>query len=160
MFVYSVKASSLKYIAVMLVCAVAIAACVFMFPDSKAVEYTGASGKPSFKNVKTNDDRVKFLEGFGWEIEPEALDICEVVIPSEFDDVYTRYNDIQKSEGLDLKKYSGKSVKKYSYRVKNYESDTSVIASLLIYKNRVIGGDISSSDINGFSHGFTKPISE
>jgi len=160
MFVYSVKASSLKYIAVMLVCAVAIAACVFMFPESTTAEYVAGSGKRSFKNVKTNEDRVEFLQSYGWEIEPEALDIAEVVIPSEFDEVYKRYNEIQKSEGLDLKKYSGKSVKKYSYRVKNYDSDTSVVASLLIYKNRVIGGDVSSADINGFSHGFTKPVSE
>ena len=159
MFVYSVKASSIKYIAVMLVCAIAIATCVFMFPENASVQ-VGGSGERSFKNVKTNDDRVEFLKSFGWEVEPEALDICEVVIPSEFDDVYTRYNEIQKSEGLDLKKYSGKSVKKYTYRVKNYESETSVLASVLIYKNKVIGGDISSSDINGFSHGFTRPVSE
>ena len=159
MFIYSVKASSLKYLAVMVLCAAAIVSCVLLIPDNTAESYTvGASERAAgdFKNVKSNEDRVEFLESYGWEIDPNAVEIVEVVIPSEFDEVYEAYNDIQKKEGLDLEKYSGKSVKRYTYTVKNYGAETTVFANLLIYKNRVIGGDISSSDVNGFSHGFTK----
>ena len=162
MFVYSVKASSLKYIAVMVICAVAVVLCVLLIPNNVSVEYTSANGRQigDFKNVKSNEDRVEFLSAYGWEVDPEAIEISEVTIPSEFDEVYKKYNDIQKDEGLNLEKYAGKSVKRYVYTVKNYESETSVVASLLVYKNRIIGGDVSSVDLNGFSHGFTKPVSE
>ena len=120
MFIYSVKASNLKYLAVMALCAVAIVSCVLLIPDNTAESYTvGAAERTAgdFKNVKSNDDRVEFLESYGWEIDPNAVEIVEVVIPSEFDDVYEEYNVIQKNEGLDLEKYSGKSVKRYSYTV-------------------------------------------
>jgi hypothetical protein len=163
MFIYSVKASSLKYIAVMALCAAAIVSCVLLIPDNAVDSYTvGAVERQrgDFKNVKSNDDRVEFLESYGWEIDPNAVEITEVTIPSEFNEVYSEYNSIQETEGLNLEKYSGKSVKRYTYTVKNYGAETTVLATLLIYKNRVIGGDISSADPNGFSHGFTKTVSE
>ena len=155
-FIYSVKASSLKYVAVMVLCAAAITSCVLLVPDSDRAVAVSQRVAGDFKNVKSNDDRVEFLESYGWDIDPNAIEIAEVVIPSEFDEVYSSYNDIQRTEGLDLEKYSGKSVKRYTYTVKNYGSETTVLANLLIYKNRVVGGDISSSDPKGFSHGFTK----
>ncbi len=158
MFIYSVKASSLKYLAVMVLCAVAVVSCVLLVPDNISDAYTVGAverKKGDFKNVKTNEDRVAFLESYGWEIDPNAVEICEVIIPSEFDDVYEEYNAIQKDEGLDLEKYAGKSVKRYTYTVKNYGAETTVFANLLVYKNKVVGGDISSSDPNGFTHGFT-----
>ena len=167
MFVYSVKASSLKYVGVMAICAVAVASCVMLLPDKSdnsvyVSEYSEASSrKPAdFKNVKSNEDRVNFLESYGWDVDPNAVEITEITIPSEFDEVYTEYNNMQKKEGLDLKKYSGKNVKKYTYTVNNYGANTTVLASVLIYKDRVIGGDVSSSDPNGFSHGFTKTLEE
>lgn len=163
MFIYSIRASRLKYVAVMAICVVAVASCVILIPDNASgdtatVQYTEASArKPGdFKNVSTNEDRVSFLESYGWDVDPNAVEIEEVVIPSEFDEVYNAYNEIQKKEGLDLKKYAGKSVKKYTYTVGNYGAETTVLASVLVYKNKIIGGDISSADPNGFSHGFTK----
>ena len=158
MFIYSVKASSLKYLAVMALCAVAVVSCVLLIPDNMSEAYEASvevRKKGDFKNVRTNEDRVAFLESYGWEVDPNAVEICEVIIPSEFDEVYSEYNEIQKSEGLDLKKYSGKSVKRYTYTVKNYGDEATVLANLLIYKDRVIGGDVSSAVPNGFSHGFT-----
>ncbi len=168
MFVYSIKASSLKYIGIMAFCAVAIVAAVFMIPSrdgedimSDAAYTAQLSTLPErksgdFKNVKSAEDRVAFLASYGWQVNPEAVEVVEVTIPSEFDNVYKTYNEMQKAEGLNLEKYCGKSVKRYTYTVENYESETTVLANLIIYKNRVIGGDICSSDVNGFIHGFTK----
>ena len=52
-----------------------------------------------------------------------------------------------------------KSVTRYSYRITNYpDYDGDVLANVLIYKNRVIGGDICSTDANGFIHGFDRNI--
>jgi hypothetical protein len=109
----------------------------------------------SFKNIKSNDDRIAFLTSFGWEVGYEAVEIEEVTIPEEFDDVYKQYNELQKGQGLDLSKYKGKDVKRYTYLVSNHPSgETEVHANLLIYKNKIIGGDICSAKYGGFMHGF------
>lgn len=167
MFVYSIKATTLKYVGIMAFCALAVTATVFMIPPSEAdvmsdeAYMAQLSALPErsagdFKNVETNEDRVSFLKSYGWEVAPEAVEIVEVTIPSEFDKVYQQYNELQKGEGLDLKKYRGKSVKRYTYTVENYDSETTVFANVIVYKNKVIGGDVSSADPNGFIHGFTR----
>ena len=49
--------------------------------------------------AKTNEQRISFLETFGWEVEGEEDEIVEVKIPQEFDDVFEKYNEIQKQQG-------------------------------------------------------------
>ncbi len=103
----------------------------------------------------TNEERVAFLAQFGWEVEDEPVAIETVNIPQSFNRIYNRYNEIQLEQGLDLHNYAGKECKRVSYRVTNYpETDCTVNANLLIYEGRVIGGDIASTEIDGFMHGF------
>ena len=65
------------------------------------------------------------------------------------------YNEIQKSQGLNLEKYKGKDVIRFTFKVKNYtNSEGDVYANVLVYKKKVIGGDLCSADVNGFIHGF------
>ncbi|MDR2933262.1 MAG: DUF4830 domain-containing protein [Oscillospiraceae bacterium] len=107
---------------------------------------------------KTNEDRLDFIKSFGWEIEEEPSEIMEVIIPAEFDDVYDNYNAIQKKQGMDLKSLAGKRCKRYSYVVTNYPgTDQAVRVNLLVYKNKIVGGDVCSLDANGFIHGFNAP---
>jgi hypothetical protein len=41
--------------------------------------------------------------------------------------------------------------------VTNYEGyDGKVYANVLVYRNKVVGGDICSADVEGFVHGFEK----
>ncbi|MBQ2805562.1 MAG: DUF4830 domain-containing protein, partial [Clostridia bacterium] len=98
----------------------------------------------------------EFLNQYGWTVEEEARDINQVTIPVKFDPIYEKYNQLQINEGLNLEKYKGKTVKKYTYLVNNHDYDGIVYANLLIYKNQVIGGDISSAASGGFMHGFSK----
>ena len=87
----------------------------------------------------------------------EPLETEEVLIPSDFDKVFAGYNEIQKSQGLDLGKYRKKHLTRYTYEVTNYDGyDGTVYANLLIYKGRVVGGDICSADAGGFMQGFEK----
>lgn len=105
--------------------------------------------------AKTGEQRLKFLASFGWEAQPEEAEILEVLIPKEFDDVMENYNAIQKSQGCDLKKYAGKRCKRYSYAVTNYPGQSeNVRANILTYKDKVIGGDICSLELDGFMFGF------
>ena len=102
-----------------------------------------------------NEQRIDFLKQFGWEVEQEPVSIEEIVIPQQFNQVYERYNELQKTQGMDLTKYAGKTVKKVVYQITNYQrQDTIVHATLLIYHDKVIGGDISSAELDGFMYGF------
>ena len=76
-------------------------------------------------------------------------------MPAEFDSVMIEYNELQKSQGLDLSKYRRRDVTRYTYKVKNYPKyDGTVYATILVYRNKVVGGDICSADVNGFVKGF------
>ena len=79
-------------------------------------------------------------------------------IPSESSPVFERYNNLQKSQGYDLSKFAGKKVMRYVYKVGNYPGATEpVYATLLIYKNEIIGGDVTDSAPNGQIRGFKMP---
>ena len=85
----------------------------------------------------------------------------DVTIPAQFDKVFAGYNELQKSQGLDLSKYKKKAVTRYTFAVTNYDGyEGTVYANVLTHRGRVIGGDICSADVNGFIHGFEKPAQE
>ncbi|MBQ8894261.1 MAG: DUF4830 domain-containing protein [Clostridia bacterium] len=107
--------------------------------------------------AKTTEQQVSFLQAFGYEVEPQPVLIEEVIIPSDFDESYEAYNNYQKLSGFDLSKYKGCRAKKYTYNVTNYpDQPKNVIANILVYNGKAIGGDISSAELNGFVHGFVK----
>ena len=106
----------------------------------------------------TNDARVKFLTDFGWEVTPSPTESAQVQIPRGEDPVFGRYNELQKSQGYDLTKYAGKQVMRYVYEIKNYPgAKEPVYATVLCYKDKIIGGDITDTTPGGKIHGFSKP---
>lgn len=108
----------------------------------------------SYKNISTNEDRIAFLASCGWAVKEEPLESQEVRIPTEFNEVYQRYNELQVSQSFDLTKYSGKRVKRYTYEITNYPTgEEGVLATILVYKKTIIGGDVMSSRLDGFMHG-------
>ncbi len=121
-------------------------------------DYTVPDGLlPVASRVSAADDmeRAKFLLTYGWEVSTVPLEVVEVTIPNEFNDVYEKYNQLQISQGFDLTEYKGKAVTRYTYSIINYpDGIENVRANLLVYKNRVIGGDICTLDIQGFMHSF------
>ncbi len=158
MFVFSVRANKPKLIIAL--CAVLLAVVIIFF---------FASGKD---NPVTNDDeisakasngaeRIAFLSQFGWEINEDPVEVTEVIIPSEFNETYTAYNELQKNQSMDLEAYKGQRVKKWVYEVKNYpgySADNGCIrATLLVFDGTVIGGDVSSIELDGFMQGFDFP---
>ena len=109
------------------------------------------------KNVKTNDDRLAYLNGLGWQVSPQPIATEELLIPEEFDDSYQGYLKLQADQGFDLTQYRGKRVKRYTYQLTNYPTQAEPVQiALLIYKNRVVGGQIQSSS-GSFLHGLTLP---
>ncbi|MDD3165240.1 MAG: DUF4830 domain-containing protein [Oscillospiraceae bacterium] len=110
--------------------------------------------------AETNEDRVAYLATYGWVVDEIPVESQEVRIPDSFPEVLESYNEIQLNQGFDLHKYEGKKVKRYVYHVSNYPDvpeGATVKATVLTYRNKVIGGDVSSSEQNGFIHGFDAP---
>ena len=109
------------------------------------------------KHVKTNDDRLAYLSGLGWQVSSQPIATEELLIPEEFDDSYQGYLALQAGQGFDLTQYKGKRVKRYTYQLTNYPTQAEPVQiALLIYKNKVIGGQIQSSS-GSFLHGLTLP---
>ena len=109
-------------------------------------------------SVVGNDDRVRFLGGFGWEVTTSPTESSQVKIPESSSEVFERYNALQKSQGYDLSPYAGQTVMRYVYQVNNYPGATEpVYATLLIRKNQVIGGDVTDTSAKGIIQGFRKP---
>ncbi|MBE6975192.1 MAG: DUF4830 domain-containing protein [Ruminococcaceae bacterium] len=115
----------------------------------------GSSAPTVSTGVSDNDGRVSFLESFGWDVTTSPVESGQVKIPKEQSDVFKRYNELQVSQGYDLSKFAGKTVMRYVYQVNNYPGATEpVYASVLIYKDQVIGGDITDTSATGKIQGF------
>lgn len=98
----------------------------------------------------TNDQRVKFLTDLGWEVTASPAEATEVRIPREADEVFSRYNELQKNQGYDLTKYAGKKVMRYVYQINNFpDAKEPVYATLLVCKDKIIGGDITDTTPGG-----------
>ena len=108
--------------------------------------------------VSTNDGRVQFLQGFGWQVAASPVESSQVKIPKASSEVFDRYNQLQKSQGYDLSQFAGKNVMRFVYKIENYPGATEpVYATLLVYKNQVIGGDITDTAAKGQIRGFQMP---
>ena len=161
MVIMTAKVSKSKLIAIALIVVIAVILLVVCLTNSgksgsaPAAENT-AQAAPS--ELKTNDDRVAYLATYGWEVAQEPVQTQEVRIPTEPSEVFERYNDLQISQGFDLHDYAGKSVKRYVYQISNYpDTEDTYYATLLVYKNAVIGGDVSSSAQGGVMHSLCMP---
>ena len=153
MFIYAIKGSSLKFAAAMALSLAVLLLLVIFVPvyESEALPAVSPDGKTyTFDNIRTDADRRAFLTQFGWAVSSKEPFFEEVSIPREFDGIFTAYNDMQKTQGLDLEKYAGKICQHYRYEIENYDSADTVYANLLVYRGRVIGGDISSAKMDGF----------
>ena len=115
-------------------------------------EGTAPTAAPS---VTSNDGRVQFLKDFGWDVTNSPTESGQVKIPKESSEVFDRYNTLQKGQGYDLTRYAGKNVMRYVYKVNNYPGAAApVYATLLVYKDQVIGGDVTDTSPGGKIRGF------
>ncbi|MEG1551075.1 MAG: DUF4830 domain-containing protein [Oscillospiraceae bacterium] len=156
MFVFSIKKKQVKLGLIVVIIAIMVVVLAFLSKGS-----ISASGTASV-NVKasTAQERIAYLSQFGWNVKEDPLEVTEVIIPAEFDDVYTKYNEIQKLQGFDLTLYASKRVKRWTYEVTNYtgyENANCIRVNMLVSDGKVIGGDVCSVKLDGFMHGFAMP---
>ena len=119
-----------------------------------------SSAPTAAPSVAGNDGRVQFLKNLGWEISASPAESGQVRIPQTQNQIFSRYNDLQKSAGYDLSDHAGKTVLRYVYKVSNYPGATEpVYATLPVYKDQIIGGDITDTAANGMMRPLVKRTS-
>ena len=155
MFIYSIRASTLKFFACIFLC---LAVLVFLLTiGSTESVYASSSGREiNYGGMKTNEDRVAFIEGFGIKVNSTPVKEESFTMPDDFDRVILGYNQIQKTQGLDITKYERKRVTHYAYEVTNYDHEGTVYVNLLVYRNRIVAADISSASGGGFVSSLTE----
>jgi len=163
MVIVSAKVSKQKILLGLLIAVCVIVLLVFLVgksEESTPQTETQEQAQPTVQSLNggTNDERIAFLASFGWEVEPTPSETQEVRIPQEFNDVFTRYNQIQQEQGFDLSEFAGKTAKRYVYSISNYpDGSIDHYATILVHKNKIIGGDVTSSAQGGTMHGFAMP---
>ncbi len=151
MLVMTAKVDKKKILIILAAVVVAIAGLILLFGGKNSAP-TASAG------VANNDARIAFLKSFGWDVTTSPVESGQVRIPESGNDVFNRYNELQKSQGYDLSAYAGKTVMRYVYQINNFPDATApVYATLLIYKNQVIGGDVTDTSAQGGIRSFKMP---
>jgi len=116
----------------------------------------GSGSILSGKRISTPEDRVGFLADCGWTVDAASEQVQAIRIPEAFPPVYEDYNALQLQQGYDLHDYAGRDCDLYTYEVTNWPDESqNVLANLYVYRGRVIGGDIHSTNLDGFMIGLT-----
>ena len=147
MNIYTFKLTKKHIVGAVVAVAALIALLILLIPNGKAAE-TGAS-----VTVKTPEDCVQYLSGLGFQLDAASGESRKVQIPKDFDAVYQAYNQMQQDCGFDLQKYAGKKVDLTTYKITNWPDGETVLADVLVYKNKVIGGAIYTAAVDGFMYG-------
>ena len=102
-----------------------------------------AAGGGKTYAVKTEQQRQTLIAELGWKTSEKPSEHKTAEIPAEFDEVYSAYNELQKQQ-----------VEIYSYPVYNYKGHKDCMTLTIIgCEGRLIGGDVSCSELDGFMQG-------
>ena len=150
MFVFSLKASRFKIVgacAFVLLCAFTVSR---FFPEqgaSIAASVSGTSEKIRFDGMSGASELASFAENIGFGVDKTPVETVSVEIPASFDRTLDKYNALQKSMGFDLSKYKNKTVQRVTFRVTSMPDHASLpsdqtLLSLILWRDRIIGGDV------------------
>ena len=152
MFVFTAKLNRKSAVAAVVVLALLLIAVILLV----SLRSIGGSGKhlPEKAGVADAADAARYLAGLGWQVEPQPLEIRELVIPRSFSGVYADYAALQTRQGYPLAEYGGMEARRYSFRVLNHPSgEENIVADLVVCGQTVIAGDIQSTASDGFMTG-------
>ena len=149
MFIYSIRASTVKLLGVMALVIVLLFG-IAVSGNANTVSASSSATEIDFSGIKTNEDRVRFIENFGIKVDASSVEEEAFRMPEDFDRVILGYNELQKKQGLDLSKYQKKRVTRYTYKVTNYDSEGDVYANLFVYRGKIVACDLCSASPDGF----------
>ncbi len=140
MFIYAVKATTLRFVSiVVLSLTVLIGMTVFYTAEEPVLSGT----EVRYDGIVTETDRREFLSALGYRATGDAKSTVEYTLPATLDTVLQRYNELQKEQGFDLSRYTGKTLTRYTYELEGTEGESKVYANLILYRDRVVAADLS-----------------
>lgn len=145
MFIWSTRLSKKKLVlgGVLIACVLAAALCL--------PTLLGAEEAPAALPGETNAQRVEYLRNCGWEVVEEPVETFQFLLPEKLEEPYASYNDLQLSQGFDLRPYCGRQLARYTYTLTNYPNrPEGVQANLYVCDGQIIGGDIFCPGAGGF----------
>lgn len=137
------KSKKLLFIAVaaLVLTAVCAFAAVNLFEKPRDTAQSGKTGSYSL-NVQ-NGGYSAFFAQIGLQTGDTPQSEKTVLIPGEFDEVYSAYNELQQAAGLDLTPYKGTEAKLLTFPLNSGKADFAV---LLVKHGRVIGGHLTNGE--------------
>ena len=150
MFVYSFRASTVKLFAVMVLAVAALVSLAIFVPGYGDTAATGAG--VVYEGIRTEGDRLSLLTSLGLHVKGEGpMEEVSFTLPEELDRALAGYNELQRQQGFDLSRYKKKTLTRYTYELTDYEGyEGTVYANILLFRDRVVAGDICSADPAGF----------
>lgn len=107
--------------------------------------------------ASNEEQMISFLDSQGIVVckEPESK---EILIPEDFSGAYEKYNELQKAQGFDLSDYRAKNATVYTFSVVSVRGEhaENMQAHIIVCAERIIGGDIASSALDGEMTGIIK----
>ena len=149
MFLYTFKVKKSAVVTTLLAAAVLVLTLVLLPSVDTAIPTMGGQARPP--KCAGDADRVAWLQSLGWEVDPIPVSQVSVIIPRQFDELYSQYALLQRQGGFRLEKHKGKAADKYCYTVRNYgDGQELAVASILQRGDKIIAADLSSAKLGGF----------
>ena len=99
----------------------------------------------------TNEDRVAYLNGLGWQVQPDPIETLDLQLPDRLEGEWDAYAKLQKGQELPFAEFAGQAVKRYTYTVTNYpDIPQGVQVNLYLWGDQIIGGDVIFTGQGGF----------
>ncbi len=145
MFIWSTRLSKKKLVlgGVLVVCVLAAVLCL--------PALLGEDEAPAALPGETNAQRVEYLRNCGWEVVEEPVETFQFLLPEDLEEPYLSYNDLQLSQGFDLRPYCGRQLARYTYTLTNYpDRPEGVQVNLYICDGQIVAGDVFCPGAGGF----------
>lgn len=109
------------------------------------------TGSKELPRAANNDERIAYLSSLGYTVLPDPIETLSLTLSDPLQEPYLSYNDLQLSQGFDLRAVCGQPLTRYTYVVTNYpEHAEDCQADLYVCEGRVVAGDIVCTGKDGF----------
>lgn len=154
MFVFTAKLNKRKALFFVIAFALILAALILAVSLRGGRRDGMEPREPSYQGIRSSEDAAAYLRDLGWEVQPEPLEIREIVIPREFTGIYADYIILQEQQGFPIAQYGGMDAVRYTFRILNYPTgEENIVADLVVCGQALIAGDIQCPALDGFMVG-------